>query len=728
MVMNRIGLLMLLWGLAGVGHTGSWREMREEAGKGLPPRIQYYNRLKGEPKLVSFFPSLDEPESLNVRLVGKWGRGPAATITGRDSLVYLGLGSEVAIFNVNTPHNPRIVNEVQCRYVVDRVILKDTLLYCVLQGGVEVFNIANPQSVNRIKYFPLTVVDMCIQDTLAYTISADSFKVYRIVSPDSLLRLGACADSGYYIAADSGFAYLCDRWGLYVIDATDPANPHQATILTGAQTGAVLVDSGYCYYTQLGSSTAFVVADVSDPYAPFERGRRPNTPGGDIHKLGFYAYLSGFQIMDVAGHGSPTQICSLSVGGIGVWTRSPYSYSFVAIAGLMTINISDPVNPQIDTVVARADLSYDVSASSALACVANYRAGMKLLDVGNPSAPTQIGEYDTTAPSAVVLAGTSRNTFGYVLTEMWVPANLRVLDVSSPANPSYLGGCYTWNPGEAIQVRESLAYVAEDNHFEVFSIANPRAPRLVGSCGLPNSSYGLCLRDTLAFVGNLTSLQIVNVANPATPTVIGVRGMRALGVAVKDTLALVGGDGKFYSVSVANPRSPYIIDSLVQPGAYYGLAIAGNTAFAGGGRMLRVVDISSPDSMRSIGYHFAPDYVLRVCLRDSLVFAACEAGGVCIFETTSTGGIAEDRQFAGRNNRLLVTPNPVRNAAAVRLEGWSPGSTGTVSVFDATGRLLKSFAVRSQTARLDLTDMHPGVLFVSWTQGNERVRGKLIKE
>jgi hypothetical protein len=125
--------------------------MREEAGKGLPPRIQYYNRLKGEPKLVSFFPSLDEPESLNVRLVGKWGRGPAATVTGRDSLVYLGLGSEVAIFNVNTPHNPRIVNEVQCRYVVDRVVLKDTLLYAVLQGGIEVFNVANPQSVTRIK-------------------------------------------------------------------------------------------------------------------------------------------------------------------------------------------------------------------------------------------------------------------------------------------------------------------------------------------------------------------------------------------------------------------------------------------------------------------------------------------------------------------------------------------------------------------------------------------------
>ena len=215
-----------------------WPRMRDEADKGLPPWIQYYNRLKGEPKLGPFDQHLSEPESLNVRLVGKWGRGPAARVTGRDTLVYLALGSEVAIFNCVNAHNPIIVNEIQCRYVVDRVILKDSLLYAVLQGGVEVFNVANPASVTRIKYLPISAVDMCISDTMAYTIDADSFKAYRIVAPDSFQRLGACADSGYYIAADSGFAYLCDRWGLHVIDATDPANPHQVSVVTG---GADLV-------------------------------------------------------------------------------------------------------------------------------------------------------------------------------------------------------------------------------------------------------------------------------------------------------------------------------------------------------------------------------------------------------------------------------------------------------------------------------------------------------
>ena len=141
--------------------------------------------------------------------------------------------------------------------------------------------------------------------------TADSFKAYRIVAPDSFQRLGACADSGYYIAADSGFAYLCDRWGLYVIDATDPTNPHQATILTGAQTGAAWVDSGYCYYTTAGASpNSFRIADVSDPYHPAELGYIDSIASYDLFKLSYFVYLPGYYIVDVSTPSFPTTVGS----------------------------------------------------------------------------------------------------------------------------------------------------------------------------------------------------------------------------------------------------------------------------------------------------------------------------------------------------------------------------------------------------------------------------------
>ena len=43
-------------------------------------------------------------------LVGKWGRGPAAEVTGKDTLVVLTLGSEVALLNFAQPDSPRVLS------------------------------------------------------------------------------------------------------------------------------------------------------------------------------------------------------------------------------------------------------------------------------------------------------------------------------------------------------------------------------------------------------------------------------------------------------------------------------------------------------------------------------------------------------------------------------------------------------------------------------------------
>jgi len=715
-----------------------WPAMREEADKGLPPWIQYYNRLKGEPKLGPFDQHLSEPESLNVRLVGKWGRGPAARVTGRDTLVYLALGSEVAVFDCVNAHNPIIVNEIQCRYVVDRPILKDSILYCVLQGGVEVFNVANPASVTRIKYLPITAVDMCISDTMAYTIDADSFKAYRIVAPDSFERLGACADSGYYIAADSGFAYLCDRWGLYVIDATDPTNPHQATVLTGAQTGAVLIDSGYCYYTTASASpNSFRIADVSDPYHPAEVGYIAGIASYDLYKLSYFVYLPGYYIVDVSTPSFPTTVGSTTCGGNGVWTRSPFTGSFLAAgsAGLAAIAINDPVHPVLDTVVAGADESYDICNDSSWAFVANYYGGMKVLDIADPRRPRQTGSYDTAGADAPALR--VRDTLAYLLTEMWAPYDLRVLDVSQPQDPRLLGGCYQWNSGGVIEVRDSLAYVAEENHFEIFSVASPPNPRLVGSCALPNSSVGLCLRDSLAFIGNLTSLQIVSVANPALPRVIGQLSTDALGVAVVDTIAFVGGVSQLFAISVSNPAAPHLISTLTLLEACCSISIAGTLAYVGtaaNSSKLRVFDISDPESLRCIGYYVAPEGVVSVFRQDSLVYAACWNGGVCIFETTSTSAIAEASLVAPRPRAFELTPNPASSFVDIRLEVKQNTSTrNTVRFFNAAGRVVLGVpyvADRGQQPRpqrVDLSTLPDGCYFIAVEPSGQGRVQKVVK-
>jgi len=734
-------VLVILLMLCAVAQAGvkDWPAMREEADKGLPPRMQYYNRLKGEPRLGPFDQHLSEPESLNVRLVGKWGRGPAASVTGRDTLVFLALGSEVAVFNCVNAHNPRIVNEIQCRYVVDRVILKDSLLYAVLQGGIEVFNIANPQSVNRVKYFPITVVDMCIQDSLAYTISADSFKAYRIVAPDSFQRLGACADSGYYIAADSGFAYLCDRWGLYVIDATDPTSPHQATILTGAQTGAVLIDSGYCYYTTASASpNSFRIADVSDPYLPQEVGYLDGRAAYDLFKLSYFVYLPGYYIIDVSTPSFPTQVGSTSYGGNGVWTRTWSSYSFIAADynGFAVVDITDPVHPVLDTVTAGANAAYDVCTDRELAYVADNYCGMKVVELASPTNPREIGSYDTTGQAPWAQAVAARDSFAYLPTQF--PGTVfRTIDISSPDNPRLAA----WRPtgvGRACILRDSLAYVAEDGQLVIFSIANPRNPRLVGSCGLRDASFGLAVRDSLAYVANGNYLAIVNVADPANPDTIG--SLRppggALDVALKDTFAFVA-SGCVNTVSIANPVAPYLVATCSIPQRAKCIALDGNLLYVGEcpySTMLRVLDISDPAALTQVGYYTMPDHVWRVVCDSPYVYAACLSAGVLIMETTSTGAVTEASPVLPVRPALELTPNPASSFVDIRLEvNQSTNTRNAVRLYDAAGRVVLDVPYvtgrgeQPRSQRIDISALPDGCYFVSVEPSGQGRVQKVVK-
>jgi hypothetical protein len=665
----------------------------DEADRNLPPWIQYYNRLKGQPRLSPW--QQDEPESLNVRMVGKWGRGPAARVTGKDSLVYLALGSEVAIFNAVDGHNPRIINEVQCRFVVDNVILRDTVLYAVLQGGVEVFNVANPRSVTRIRYLPISAVDMCINDSMAYTIDADSFKAYRIVSPESLERLGACADSGYYLAADSGFAYACDRWGLYVIDATDPRNPHQVSVLSGGtEARAAKVEGGYCYYSEMVTNAAFVVANVTDPYHPAEVGRLGGITAYDVSKLGFYVYLPGYQIVDVSIPSSPSVIGTVTPGGIGVWTRSPFSHSFIAAGsdGLRTINVNDPVHPYVDTAVAAADISCDVAADAGRAYVANYHAGMKILNTGNPANPFQVGSYDTISEAPQVYTVKARDSFAYLACQWWLTGGFRVIDVSAPDNPTLVGSCRISDLGYASALRDSLVYVAEDYHLEIFSIANPRNPRLVGSCQLAYHAGGLFVKDTFAYVGNVAGIQVVDVKNPANPVLVASHGqlIGSYTLCILDTIAYIGGWDSLRIWNFKDPVNPSPISSAPVQGLGTGVVVVNGKAYVGG-RRFEVVDVTNPSAPRNEGYYVTPGWTNNVSYSEPYIYVACADGGVCIFDTTTVSGVAESRPVGVTKDNdqfwIRAFPNPAQNEVELQI---TPPQTRAVMVkiADVTGRKL----------------------------------------
>uniref|UniRef100_A0A7V6CMS6 LVIVD repeat protein n=1 Tax=candidate division WOR-3 bacterium TaxID=2052148 RepID=A0A7V6CMS6_UNCW3 len=96
----------------------------------------------------------------------------------------------------------------------------------------------------------------------------------------------------------------------------------------------------------------------------------------------------------------------------------------------------------------------DVAVSGNYAYVADWEAGLRIIDISNPRSPVEVGYYDT--PGAAYGVAVSGN-YAYVAD---AGAGLRIIDISNPRSPNEVGYYDTpeWALGVAVS---NYAYVAD---------------------------------------------------------------------------------------------------------------------------------------------------------------------------------------------------------------------------------------------------------------------------
>ena len=149
---------------------------------------------------------------------------------------------------------------------------------------------------------------------------------------------------------------------------------------------------------------------------------------------------------------------------------------------------------------------------------------------------------------------------------------------------------------------------------------------------------------------------------------------------------------------------------------------------------LRVIDISDPSAMHDVGYYITPEWVRRVFRKDSLIYAACNGGGVCIFETTSTSSVSEASPVAPRPQAFELTPNPASSFVDIRLEVKQNTNTrNTVRFYDAAGRVVLDVPIvldrgkQLRPQRVDISALPDGCYFVSVEPTGKGRLQKVIK-
>ena len=654
----------------------------------------------------------DEPESLNVRMVGKWGGGPSWGVTGKDTLVYLSRGSEVVVINFADTANPQILNHIQAKRLCGRPVLQDSLLYLATSGYIEVFNVSDPVNAERVGRLAVPVADIDVEDSLVYVIGADSFMVWSFADPGNPYLVGACPDSGYALDVDNGYAYLRDRWGMWILDATDPGNPHRIASW-GTDIAGVKVRGNHCYVAQgqMGSNSLHVL-NVSDPANPWQEGVLSGLTGEGIYLVDTLLFLPGFDVVNVADSSRPMLVGHKPVGGYEVWVDGPVEVGVTAnwAHGMRVLDLSDITHPVLDTSMLAMRSCVDISVKGGVACVASQENYMAMFDVSDPAQPREIGRY--TAPGWFMESVLSTESLAYVPAYAHTHDTvLHAVDITDPSNPVMVGAVGGWLAPAAMSLRDTLLYVAEDYKFEVFSVANPRQPVWLGNCDALYGAAGIDVQDTLVYV--MPGFQVFNVARPDQPVRISSTSCNAWDIAIRDTFAYIAHARESLKVySVANPYSPQQLSSTWVPGQARAVVLRDSYVYLGCDDF-RVFDIANPVAPELGGRYSTPYLVMSLDSDSQYVYAACYLAGICILEQLPVGIAESRRQPSGQRPSARLSPNPVRRWA--RLELSDSRNLCEVQVYDPLGRVVQRYSVTGTDGGpqcIDFGDLGSGVYFL----------------
>ncbi len=691
--MNRLVAVLLgaAFAAAAFAREPGFQEYRvvQESLSGVHPRFREY-WLKSHGYDVAN--SLPKPnplaDSTGLRLVGKWGRGPSVDVTGRDTLVALTLGSEVALLNFANPDEPQVVSEMQLDFMPAQSVLTDSLLIAGGEG-MDIWNVADPVHPTRIGRFPIGAGDFCVKDSLVCFIQTDSFRVYNISDPANPRLLGFYPDSGFVLTV-AGNTVVAGHpsVGLFFVDISNPAQPQRVGTYPSDYPLTADARGNLCCASFQSNvdpyPIRFVTLDISDPTSVRQLARIDSAGGYGIYLWDTLAFASGrdrayaeeFQVINIADSTHPHLLGrgTTPYDNWGVWACPPRHRAYVADRGkgLSVFDITDLAHPVRDTGVMVADLAYDVAIDGNRAYVADYVGGLRVLDVSDPSRPQELGGHDSSESTCWTVA--SQDSFAFV---GWRPSPyFRSMLVSDPSHPEQVGSGVVQTIPVDMVLRDTLVYLVGNLRLNIVNVARPRQPVLVGSCVLSGYSGNLALVDTIAYLSGPV-LSVVSVAESDSPLVVSTWSRGVSGLDVVDTiLYAVGQNAQFWTLSVADPASPRPLDSLHLP-SYDGqdVVVIGTTAFVGE-RSIRVVDVSDPSNLRLCGAVSVPGWADRLLYEPPYVYAACYDAGVCIFETTQVG-VQEPEPPATQGRKHAAT--------VVRGAGWKGVTEGAV-VFDAMGR------------------------------------------
>lgn len=417
------------------------------------------------------------------------------------------------------------------------------------------------------------------------------------------------------IAAEGEFVYLTGQpTALTVIDASDALNPSiVATVpLPFASPrepylfGEVAIVSGE-------TGAAFI--DITDPSAPRL---------GAVMNFGQYpaawSYDEGLVVITVSDRA--WIVDTSRVSSPRVLAEFPIAFdqngitggAFGVQEGLLLaqieagLSVFDITGDATTAILAQAPLTsgsaFGVTPSGGFVFLSTLESGVRVIDVADPSSPSEVGSYESTAASyATAVVEDAASRLVYVADGV---NGLTILDATIPSSPVPIGSFATSDLAVDVRVEGDFAYVATRfTGLQVIDISNPATPTLVGSVDTPGNAQGVAMVGNTIYIADGTEgVQVIDVSNRSAPIIVGAYDtpQSARAVVVRGLIAYVPDrSGGLIALDVSEPVQPRLMGSIGGIGDARSVTVWGSLAFVADfeGRV-KTVDITHPVDMRIV--------------------------------------------------------------------------------------------------------------------------------
>lgn len=486
--------------------------------------------------------------------------------------------------------------------------------------------------------------------------------------------------------------------------AADSRNVNLIGSLSGGLAKNVMVKDNYAY---VAAGAALYIINVSNP-ADLTLASRCPTPGyaKKVVVENQYAYIAdtdeGLRIIDVSNPFSPWEVgfCELPGKVNAVVVAGQYAYIANNNNNLQVVNINDPHYPTlVGSCAMYSDPFIYYTWANCLAIKGNLayvgtNLGLRVIDISNPTSPTEITTYGNMSIDDLILDG----NYAYLAGDDFI-----VLDISSSSAIHEEDSISSLPTSQGISLKNKLVYMADAlGRIHVIDVTQPAVLDLWPDIIEPACPYDVEISGDFLYVADGKGLRSYDISNP---TMVSGAGNYDISYGWSNNIAVSGkyayltdGYNGTHVIDINNPASPVEAHSNSIPGYATAVALSGNYAFVADlfNSGLQVLDITIPNQSHIVSYINLPATPVSISISGVYAYLALSNVGLgiidisnpeapCLTTTFSTQGtvwdvrIRDNYAYLADDSKGLIILD-ITNAPLVREIGRYSGHYRYIAV------------------------------------------------